>query len=129
MSARPCEILGPTLRPSRRPTPESEQIRMMLAALQKEQLKRELVACLVTEEEIQKIVIFGSFLTAPDPHDLDVAIFQRSQESYLPLALKYRRKTRAIARKIPIDLIPIRSDAGANVFMDEIARGEVIFER
>ncbi len=102
---------------------------MILAALEKEQIKRELAQCLHAEEEIQKIVVFGSFLTASDPHDLDVAVFQRSQESYLPLALKYRRKTRAIARKIPIDIFPLKSDVEANMLMDDIVRGEVIFER
>ncbi len=37
------------------------------------------------EKEVRKVVIFGSFLTRATPNDLDVAIFQDSDETYLPL--------------------------------------------
>ncbi|MGA2914453.1 MAG: nucleotidyltransferase domain-containing protein [Sedimentisphaerales bacterium] len=88
-----------------------------------------LISFLTDEPEVRRIVIFGSFLTSPNPHDLDVAVFQDSSEKYLPLALKYRRKTRSIAQKIPLDIFPLRSDAGKSFFMDEISKGRVIYER
>jgi predicted nucleotidyltransferase len=101
----------------------------MLTQKQKDSLKRQLISCLEGEQEVRKIVVFGSFLNSSDPNDLDVAVFQDSSEKYLPLAMKYRKKTRTIARVIPLDIIPLRADARSEVFMDEIERGEVIYER
>ena len=102
---------------------------MRLNEQEKSTLKRELVHCLETEQEVQKIVIFGSFLHADNPHDLDVAVFQDSTEPYLPLALKYRRKTRAIAQRIALDILPLKFQAQDDPFLEEIAKGEVIYER
>ncbi len=102
---------------------------MIFTEKQKEQLKKELVSCLSSEEEVLKIVIFGSFVNSSDPRDLDVAVFQESNESYLPLAMKYRRKTRSVANKIPLDIFPVKSDADRHSFLSEIARGEVVYER
>jgi hypothetical protein len=79
---------------------------MRLTAQGKSVLKREPVAHLRTEKEVQKIVIFGSFLHSGNPHDLNVAVFQDSIEPYLPLALKYRQNTPSIARRIPLDILP-----------------------
>ena len=101
----------------------------MLTLDQKQFLARRLVELLGGEREICRIVIFGSFLHSDTPHDLDVAVFQDSSESYLPLALKYRRKTREIARLIPLDIIPLRVGRTDGAFLDEIERGEVIYER
>jgi predicted nucleotidyltransferase len=81
----------------------------MFTDKQKQLLKRQLVESLRTESEIRRIVIFGSFLTSDDPHDLDIAVFQDSDDKYLPLAMKYRRRTREISRIIPIDIIPLRA--------------------
>ena len=102
---------------------------MVLDARQKNLLKSEIVASLSGEKEIRKIVIFGSFLNSADPHDMDVAIFQDSKEGYLSLAMKYRRITRAISRKIPLDIIPLKNNATGGLFLDEIAAGEAIYER
>ena len=101
----------------------------MLSDRQKNSLKKQLVRCLHGEKEIRRIVIFGSFLESPDPHDIDVAVFQDSNEKYLPLAMKYRKKTRPIARVMPLDIIPLRADAESGTFMDEIAQGEVVYEK
>ena len=84
---------------------------MRLNEQEKNALKRELVHCLRTEQEVRKIVIFGSFLHTDNPHDLDVAVFQDSTEPYLPLALKYRRKTCAIAQRIVLDILPLKFQA------------------
>jgi predicted nucleotidyltransferase len=96
---------------------------------EKRNLKRELVGCLKAEKEVRRIVIFGSFLNSANPHDIDVAVFQNSNDQYLPLALKYRKMTRRISSVIPLDIIPIRSDASSGFMMDEIKQGEVIYER
>ena len=101
----------------------------MLTERQKDLIKKDLVKCLEAEKEICRIVIFGSFLSSPDPHDLDVAIFQDSDEKYLPLAMKYRKKTRTVVHDIALDIFPLKADAKKEFFMDEIAQGEVIYER
>jgi len=95
----------------------------------KNQIKRELVESLCQEREIVKIVIFGSFLDSADPHDLDVAVFQSSDQAYLPLALKYRSKTRKIADRIPLDILPIKANAQNSVMLETLNQGEVIYER
>lgn len=101
----------------------------MFTEKQKQSLKERLVGCLKGEKEIHRIVVFGSFLKTLDPHDIDIAVFQDSTEKYLPLAMKYRRITRAIARIIPLDIIPIKPGARDDTFMDEIEQGEIIYER
>jgi predicted nucleotidyltransferase len=101
----------------------------MFTEQQKQSLKQELAGCLKAEPEVRRIIVFGSFLTSDEPHDLDVAIVQDSDENYLPLALKYRKKTRDIARRIALDIIPLKSGVEGGLFMDEIRHGEVIYER
>lgn len=102
---------------------------MKSAKRTKDTLKQEIVKCLKLEKEIEKIIIFGSFLDAENPNDIDVAIFQDSKKSYLTLAMKYRKLTRDIARSIPIDIIPIKSNASDSSFLSEIEAGELIYER
>jgi len=102
---------------------------MVATTQQKEQIKRDLAACLSREKEVRKVVVFGSFLTSETPNDLDVAIFQDSDEPYLPLAVKYRRLLRRIADQIPIDVIPVRPSGAGGQFLAEIQKGEVIYER
>jgi uncharacterized protein len=88
-----------------------------------------LISFLTDEPEVNRIVIFGSFLTSPNPRDIDVAVFQDSNEKYLPLAMKYRRKTRSIAEKISLDIFPLKAGVKDGFFMDEITKGQVIYER
>jgi uncharacterized protein len=102
---------------------------MILTRMEKEALKRQVASSLASEPEIRKVVVFGSFLESDNPKDLDIAIFQESEESYLPLALKYRRKLAAVADQIPLDIIPIRPHPARGAFLREIERGEVIYER
>jgi predicted nucleotidyltransferase len=101
---------------------------MPITALQKDGTKRELRGLLSSEKEITKIVIFGSFLKSDNPHDIDIAVFQDSNQNYIPLSLKYRRLTRKIARILPIDIIPVKSNTN-NTFINEVETGEVIYER
>jgi predicted nucleotidyltransferase len=95
---------------------------------QKETIKKQLVACLQGQNEIRKIVVFGSFLTSLSPNDVDVAVFQDSQEGYLSLAMKYRRLTRDIARLLPLDIFPVRMGITESAWAAEIEQGEVIYE-
>ncbi len=101
----------------------------MFTEQQKQLLKQQLVSSLKTEREVCRIVIFGSFINSDDPHDLDVAVFQDSDEKYLPLAMKYRRKTRDVARMLPMDILPLKAGVQGETFLYEIERGEVIYER
>jgi predicted nucleotidyltransferase len=94
----------------------------------KEVVKREIAARLSSFPEVRRVVIFGSFVTSDDPHDLDVAVFQDSDENYYPLAMKYRRTLRNVARMIPLDVIPVRPDPKGGPFMQEIEKGEVLYE-
>ncbi len=102
---------------------------MRTTRLQKESLKQEIKEILSQEKEVSKIFIFGSFVKSAHPNDIDIAIFQDSDESYLQLAMKYRRLTRPIARKIAIDIIPIKPNAADSWFLSEIKAGELIYER
>ncbi|MFH1626022.1 MAG: nucleotidyltransferase domain-containing protein [Pseudomonadota bacterium] len=102
---------------------------MNLPSETKETLKKEIIARLSEFPEVQRVVIFGSFVTSDDPHDLDIAVFQDSDESYYPLAMKYRRTLRTVANKIPLDVIPIRRSPKQATFLQEIEKGEVLYER
>lgn len=102
---------------------------MILTEQSKDMLKRELVESLAGEKEVRRIVVFGSFNTSADPRDIDVAVFQDSSESYLSLAMKYRRRTRAIARRIPVDVLPVAPGAPADsAMMKEILAGVTVYE-
>jgi len=102
---------------------------MVLDSLQKEALKKELVGCLAEDQEIRRIVVFGSFIASDMPEDMDVAVFQHSDEAYIPLAMKYRRQTRSVARRIPLDIIPLREGASGSLFLKEVEAGEILYER
>jgi len=96
----------------------------------KDKLKRELVAALAGDQQVEKIIIFGSFTQSVNPHDMDVAVFCNSQDDYLTLALALRKKLRSLARTITIDLLPITIPYDpASVFMKEIIEGDVVYEK
>ncbi len=102
---------------------------MNLSNFEKENIKKRIVENLRFQEEIRKIVIFGSFLIDNNPNDIDIAIFQNSNENYLQLSLRYRKAVREISKRIPIDIIPILLNKSNDFVLNEIERGEVIFER
>ena len=101
---------------------------MKLSIKQKEQIKNQIINSLAIEKEIHKIIIFGSFVTSDSPNDIDIAVFQKSNETYLPLSMKYRRLLRELINTIPYDIIPVQPDATGS-FLNDIEAGEVIFER
>jgi len=99
-----------------------------LPKITKANLKKYIVEQLSQEPEVEKVIIFGSFLKSNTPNDIDIAIFQNSCQTYLSLALKYRKLLRPLYAFFPIDVIPLRLDAQGS-FMNEIKCGEVIFEK
>ncbi len=101
----------------------------MLSESEKNELKSKIANSLLSSSEIEKIIIFGSFLDAQSPNDIDIAIFQNSSDNYLTLALKYRKMIRDVSKEIPVDVIPIKSSAIKNFLIDEIEKGEVIYAR
>ena len=102
---------------------------MVLSSDQKTNIKNEIIKGLSGEPEVRKIVLFGSFLKTENPHDVDIAVFQDGSESYLPLALKYRKKLRSISRQIPVDIVPLKSGVYESPFISEVESGEVIYEK
>ena len=95
----------------------------------KEMLKKEILDRLSEFPEVRKVVIFGSFVNSDNPQDIDIAVFHDSDESYFPLAMKYRLALRTIANKIPLDVIPIPKSPEQGPFIEEIQKGEVLYER
>lgn len=43
--------------------------------------------------------------------------------------MKYRKKSRSIAQKIPLDILPLKPEARDSLMLEAIAKGEVIYER
>ncbi|MFH1195738.1 MAG: nucleotidyltransferase domain-containing protein [bacterium] len=97
--------------------------------MNKLQLKNRIVDSLKEENEIEKIIIFGSFNSSNTPNDIDIAVIQNSPDDYLTLALKYRKLIRGIAREIAVDIFPVLQKTDNSFFMSEISSGEVIYER
>jgi len=65
---------------------------------------------LVQFQEISKIIIFGSFFESKNPHDIDVAIVQESDNNFLTLSLKYSKALRKLSKIIPIDIVPLKNN-------------------
>ena len=58
----------------------------------KDHIKRTLRRNLSSQKEVNKIIIFGSFVNSMEPRDIDIAVFLDSDEPYLSLAMKYRKQ-------------------------------------
>lgn len=95
----------------------------------KDHIKRILREKLSSQKEVNKIIIFGSFINSIEPRDIDIAVFLDNDEPYLKLAMKYRKLTREISTILPLDIVPIKPKAPKISFFDEIEKGEMIYER
>ena len=102
---------------------------MTLSSLEKNNLKKKIADTLKSQKEIDKIIVFGSFLESESPNDIDLAVFQNSTDNYLTLSLRYRKMIREISKRIPVDIIPLRNDKINPFILTEIENGEVIYER
>ena len=102
---------------------------MVLSNEAKERLRKEIVRLLTQFPEVRRVVIFGSFITSSEPLDLDVAVFQDSEENYYSLTMKYRRSLRSVANQIPLDVIPLPRSPEQSAFRQHLDKGEVLYER
>lgn len=73
--------------------------------------------------------MFGSFLFSETPGDIDVAVLGEFTHGYLEVATRLRKKVRHIAKMLPVDIVPIQEDAPQNKFVQEVYKGEVVYER
>ena len=96
--------------------------------MNKTKMKNNIVNSLSGQKEIEKIIIFGSFVDSDTPNDLDIAVVQNSSENYLTLALKYRKLIRSVSKEIAVDIFPIINTENS-FFKNEIESGEVIYAR
>ena len=67
--------------------------------------------------EVNKVILFGSFIKSSNPND-----------NFLTLSLKYRKGLRELSKIIPLDIVPIKANANS-VFLDEINKGQIVYER
>ena len=95
----------------------------------KNKIRQFLVDAMKDDPEIREIIVFGSFLHSDNPGDIDVAVRGTFHKGYLETAIRLRKKVHHIAKILPVDIIPIQEDAPQNPFMQEIRKGEVIYER
>ncbi len=102
---------------------------MKFSPTEKKALIHTAINILKSQKEIERIIVFGSFVDSDNPKDMDLAIFQNSNDNYMTLAMKYRKLVRDISKKIPVDILPLRSNK-SNIFIsDQINSGEVVYER
>jgi len=97
--------------------------------MNKTEVKNKIVDLLKGQNEIERIIIFGSFNKSDSPNDIDIAVVQNSSENYLTVALKYRKLIRNISKEIAVDIFPIIKDNSNSFFSREIASGEVIYAK
>lgn len=79
-------------------------------------------------QEVNKVILFGSFVKSNNPNDIDIAIVQNSNDNFLTLSLKYRKVLRELSKIIPLDIVPIKQNS-KGVFLEEINKGQVVYER
>ena len=79
-------------------------------------------------QEVNKVILFGSFVNSNNPNDIDIAIIQNSNDNFLTLSLKYRKVLRELSKMIPLDIVPIKTNS-KGVFLEEINKGQVVYER
>lgn len=95
----------------------------------RDKIKSDIISILSVQQDIEKIVLFGSFLSTDSPNDIDIAIYSNSNNDYLTLALKYRKLLRDVSKVLPIDVIPVKNNKGISFFDNEINKGEIIYEK
>ena len=78
--------------------------------------------------EVNKVILFGSFVKSANPNDIDIAIVQNSNDNFLTLSLKYRKVLRELSKTIPLDIVPIKANT-EGVFLEEINKGQIVYER
>lgn len=97
--------------------------------MNKKELKNKIADLLKGENEIEKIIVFGSFNKSDSPNDIDIAVIQNSSENYLKLAVKYRKLVRSVSKEIAVDIFPVVEKNDNIFFTNEVVTGEVIYAR
>jgi len=77
---------------------------------------------------VNKVILFGSFINSNNQNDIDIAIVQNSNDNFLTLSLKYRKVLRELSKVIPLDIVQIKENTNG-VFMNEINKGQIVYER
>ena len=98
-------------------------------AVEKLNIKNEIVHHLSAYPSLQKIIIFGSFFVVSTPHDIDIAVIDNSGKDYMTLAIDYRKLLHSLAGRISVDLVPLKSMDSEGYMMCEIKKGQVVYER
>jgi len=124
----PCQGRKPVDRKQKH-TLSCQNMKPTRARLPRNQIKQAVVEAMQNEQDIHKIIVFGSFLSSETPGDIDVAVLGKFAQGYLEVATRLRKKVRHIAKILPVDIVPIQEDAPPNRFFQEIQKGEVIYER
>jgi len=78
--------------------------------------------------EVNKVILFGSFIHSNNPNDIDIAIVQNSNDNFITLSLKYRKVLRELSKIIALDIVPIKANTNG-IFMNEINKGKIVYER
>lgn len=101
---------------------------MLISADKKKEIKDEIIRSLLGEN-VNKIMIFGSFVYSDNPNDLDLAVYLNDNGDYFDVTADLRSKLRSVNRYIPLDVVPIAPGIKEAHFLTEIEKGEVIYER
>ena len=96
---------------------------------EKDEIQSEIIRSLSAYPSLQKIIVFGSFLSALSPNDIDLAVVDNSGKDYMTLAMDYRKLLVNLAGRIPVDLVPLKSLNSEGYMMREIKKGQVVYER
>lgn len=98
--------------------------------IEKGKILDDLKSTLSPDKSIEKIIIFGSFMKAENPHDIDVALISSSRENYLTIVMRYKKMLRPLSKKISIDIVPLTDKSDKeSFFYKEIISGRVIYEK
>jgi len=68
-----------------------------MACIEKQQIRQQIRSAFVDDSKVEKVVVFGLFITSEFPQDIDLAVFCYSNDDYLTLALALRKKLRGIS--------------------------------
>jgi predicted nucleotidyltransferase len=102
---------------------------MKLNSKSRNEIKEKIGKTLSEFPEVSRVIVFGSFNKSEEPNDIDLAVFQDSDENYIPLAMRYRKSLRFLRGTIAVDVLPVQKNPGESQLLREILMGESIYER
>lgn len=63
----------------------------LMHLIDKQRIRQQLQSSFFDDNRVEKVVVFGSFVTSEAPHDLDLAVFCNSSDDYLTSSLALRK--------------------------------------